>query len=227
MPASSPERPWAVPSTLVRDVMKAAKHHYDYPTSRFIRNRTTLLLKIMGDQAERISAVLDKLEPSIKAGSAAHPPLSLTLLAHEIDLINFHRLQLRSMFPLIKADSNIVSAYSYYRHRQTELHARVKQFTALLPAGPSGARKSLAQRPLQRRREKQVLLAKILIVKQRLARLHKLGRAVKGRVEFDHWYAELQSLRAKAGDRGLKRSEEEKVEGDELFAGEEVKASVA
>ncbi|ORY89464.1 hypothetical protein BCR35DRAFT_300657 [Leucosporidium creatinivorum] len=216
MPTTPTEKPYGVPSTLVRDMIKAAKQHSDYATSRFVRMRTRWLLQTMGDQATRISAVLDKLEPTASTPSSA-PPRSLILLAHEIDLLNFHQYQLQSMHTIVKADSNVIHAYSYFRHRAQGLRVRLARLEKAHAASGASKRAAIDLRPRVRRWEKTVLLSQILVVKQRLVRLYKMGRARKGRVEFDRWQGKLARLRAKANDRGLKESEEEEVEGAEAL----------
>jgi hypothetical protein len=217
MPTTPTEKPYGVPSTLVRDMIKAAKHHSDYATSRFVRMRTRWLLQTMGDQATRISAVLDKLEPTASFPSST-PPRSLVLLRHEIDLLNFHQYQLQSMHTLVKADSNVIRAYSYFRHRAQGLRVRLARLESYHSSSAASKRAAMELRPRVRRYEKSVLLSQILVVKQRLVRLYKLGRARKGRVEFDRWHGKLARLRAKANGQGMKESEEEEVEGaEDLF----------
>lgn len=219
MPPTPTEKPYGVPSTLVRDMIKSAKQHSDYATSRFVRMRTRWLLQTMGDQATRISAVLDKLEPTASSSSSSSgPPRSLVLLAHEIDLLNFHQYQLQSMHTLVKADSNVIHAYSYFRHRAQGLRDRLARLDKYHSSSATSKRAAMELRPRVRKWEKSVLLSQILVVKQRLVRLYKMGRARKGRIEFDRWHGKLARLRAQANGQGVKETEEEEVEGaEELF----------
>lgn len=236
MPIASPERPYAVPSSLVRDVIRDAKLRYDHPTSRWIRHRTKRVLQLMSEHTERITAVLDKLEPALRASrqtplSEAGPapaPQSLFMLAYEIDQIEFHRTQLRHMYHVFKADAHIIAAYSVQRGRSSGLTRRLARLhdkfgvpasATTTVASATALRKLPAdERNLLVRKQTRVLLARVQTVKERITRLHRLGRAAPGRKEFESLKSELYDLQAQAKQRGLVKPEIEESE-DGVAAG--------
>lgn len=208
-----PARPYAVPSTLVRDVVHFAFTNYDAPTARFIRRRTLHVLRLMRDSTERISKVMDKLEPLLQQEDAGElaTPRSLQMLEREIAMTSFHRLQLRFLLDVVKSDTNVVLAYQHLHrlHATHRVRLRALQRAVQERVGVRERKRSAEAK------ERQVLLARLEVVKMRLGRLFRAGRAHVGRTEFDKWNAELVRLKALASGKGIV-VEEDVEEGQEV-----------
>lgn len=239
MPKHSPERPYAVPSSLVGDVIRDAKLHYDHLTARWIRHRAKRILQLMSEHTVRITAVIEKLEAtlqesrnsSVDVGSSSRPsrgpaPQSLFMLAHEVDQIEFHRTQLRHMYHIFKADAHIIAAYSVQRGRSSGLTKRLARLhdkygvphTALTSVATAltSRRVTNEERELLQRKETRIVLAKVQLVKERLERLQRLGRASPGRKDYESLKAELKDLQGRAKNRGLINPEEVLEEGGDV-----------
>lgn len=206
-------RPYALPSTVVRDVVHFAFANYDAATARFIRRRTLHVLRMMRDATTRISAVMDRLEPALLAGADGAPARSLQMLEREVALTSFHRLQLRYLLDVVKSDTNVVLAYGHLHKVQITHVARLKKLRQAIQ-DRAGVKE---RRAAAESKERQVLKARIEVVKQRLQRLYRAGRAHVGRTEFDRWNSELIRLKGLASGKGIQVEEE----------GEEVEAASA
>lgn len=193
-PIPAPAKDYYIPSTLVHDLTRHARAHYDAGTARYIRRRTLRILQLMGQHTNRITAVLDHLESALSP-SPTTPIKSLGVLAREVSFQSYHRLQLRLIFDHIKAESNVVGAYAHLRHLLSALSSRIKR----LQAANGDRVKVLKLRPGVKRKEHQVLLGRMLVARQRLARLQKMGKATPGKEEYDHWVGVLAGLKAKIG----------------------------
>lgn len=169
-----------------------ARAHYDAGTARYLRRRTLRILQLMGQHTNRITAVLDHVESSLSPSS---PITSLAVFAREVNTQSYHRLQLRLIFDHIKAESNVVAAYAHLHHLLSALSMRIKR----LQSATGDRARVLELRPGVKRKEHQVLLGRMLVARQRLARLQKMGKATPGKEEYDHWVGVLAGLKARIG----------------------------
>ncbi|GAA5939288.1 uncharacterized protein JCM15063_004477 [Sporobolomyces koalae] len=210
---STPARPYVVPSTLIGNIAHHALHHHDLATARWIRLRTKRLLQLMEGQAKRIHSVLDRLEPSSPSSlpgatsqsdsstgsSAVHPPRSLTLLQRELAMLTFHRHQVRLMLKSVKASSNIVRSMTELHRLQHSLGQRVRRL-----ADPKLSKRDIVRvRPGVRRKEQQVLLTRIVVLKHRLHKLYEVDGLRPGNWEYDRWATEIKELRRRADGQGI------------------------
>ncbi|KAK4054434.1 hypothetical protein OIV83_000928 [Microbotryomycetes sp. JL201] len=206
MPATSPFRPYKVPATLVRDVVRHARSAYDVTTLRVARICTRDMIRQMTDHVKRLSAVLARFEESDRLIDSTAPK-SLQLLAHEIASIQFQQSQLQQLYPVLVADGNVVSAYNVFHNRSTTLSSRAKRLDqAQRSFGKSSSSRTRVsgQLPATLSAHKEAVLksrvkvieARLELVKHRLDRLTKLGRAGKGRKTWDSWVAEHRRLQA-------------------------------
>ncbi|GAA5915125.1 uncharacterized protein JCM6883_003279 [Sporobolomyces salmoneus] len=216
---ASPSRPYVVPSTLIGNIAHYSLHHHDLATARWIRLRTRRLLQLMESQAARINSVLNVLEPSRSTSpststtsspstsndtSASPPPRSLTLLERELALLGYHRQQVRLMLSSVKASSNIVRSMTELHRLQYSLGRRAKKL-----ADPKLSKREIVRvRPGVRRKEQQVLLTRIVVLKHRLNKLYTLEGLRPGNWEYDRWANEIKELRKRADGQGLIAEEE-------------------
>ncbi|KAM0791410.1 hypothetical protein ACM66B_005871 [Microbotryomycetes sp. NB124-2] len=219
MPFAQPVRPYKVPATLVRDVVKYARAAYDVSSSRLVRDRTKDMLEHMKNDIDRLSAVLNRFEesdmlqrvPDHDQGSddvaALRPPRSLQLLAHEIEMIRTQQSQLRQLYPVLVVDDNIVSAYNTYHNRSTKLVSRVKRIAQAQQQSTSSRSRSVEQQTMLTahkqavtRSRRKVIEARLELVSHRLDKLRKIGRAGKGRKTWDAWVAQLRSLKTELAE---------------------------
>ncbi|GAA5874170.1 hypothetical protein JCM16303_005761 [Sporobolomyces ruberrimus] len=209
---ASPARNYVIPSTLIGNIAHYSLHHHDLPTARWIRLRTRRLLQLMENQAARINAVLSLLEPSRSPPSSTAdptsenstapsppPPQSLTLLERELALLAYHRQQVRLMLSSVKVSSNIVSSMKDLHRLQASLNHRTKKL-----ADPKLSKREIVRvRPGVRRKEQQVLLTRIVVLKHRLNKLYTVEGLRPGNWEYDRWANEIKELRKKADGQGL------------------------
>ncbi|GAA6014630.1 hypothetical protein JCM11491_000176 [Sporobolomyces phaffii] len=217
-----PSRPYVVPSTLIGNIAHYSLHHFDLNTARWIRRRTKRLLQLMETQATRISAVLGVLEPSrapaslpssesgqsvsLSASTPAPAPRSLVLLERELALLEYHRQQVRLMLSSVKASSNIVRSMTDLHRLQYSLGQRSRKL-----ADPTLSKRDIVRvRPGVRRKEQQVLLTRIVVLKHRLNKLYTVEGLRPGNWEYDRWATEIKELRRRADGQGIS---EEEVEG--------------
>ncbi|GAA5850457.1 hypothetical protein JCM8547_001881 [Rhodosporidiobolus lusitaniae] len=201
-PPASPAAPYTVPSTIIATLAHHASLSYDANTARYLRMRTRRYIQLTESHIERIAAVLERLQPTSPVDSAdpdAPPspptpiPASLLALQREVTLSSFHLAQLRLTLDSVKHDSNIIAAHKHYRALQTELTQRTKKIAA-----PSTTkREQLALRPGVRRKEKQVLLSKMVLVRHRLNKMREIEGLGPGRQEWEKNLAELRVLKSK------------------------------
>ncbi|GAA5950650.1 hypothetical protein JCM3765_000566 [Sporobolomyces pararoseus] len=218
---ASPSRPYVVPSTLIGNIAHYSLHHHDLSTARWIRIRTRRLLQLMESQASRINSVLNLLEPSRQSSSSsststssesASPsvdlsstPRSLTLLERELALLAYHRQQVRLMLSSVKASSNIVRSMTDLHRLQYSLGRRMKRL-----ADPKLSKRDIVRvRPGVRRKEQQVLLTRIVVLKHRLNKLYTMEGLRPGNWEYDRWANEIKELRKKADGQGISEEEVE------------------
>ncbi|GAA5991699.1 hypothetical protein JCM5350_007323 [Sporobolomyces pararoseus] len=218
---SSPSRPYVVPSTLIGNIAHYSLHHHDLKTARWIRLRTKRLLQLMESQASRINLVLNLLEPSRQTSSSSSPspssesatssvdpsttPRSLTLLERELALLAYHRQQVRLMLSSVKASSNIVRSMTELHRLQYSLGRRMKKL-----ADPKLSKREIVRvRPGVRRKEQQVLLTRIVVLKHRLNKLYTMEGLRPGNWEYDRWATEIKELRKKADGQGISEEEVE------------------
>ncbi|KAK4056672.1 hypothetical protein OIO90_002224 [Microbotryomycetes sp. JL221] len=234
MPVASPERPYSIPATLVRDAMKRARANYDTNTSRRIRQRTRRILSTMNQQIERLTLVLNKFEQvqedQIQSMTKTNERVdlklnrSLQLLNHEIQTIQFHQTRLQEWYPVMITDSNISNAYTHYHRKTYKLGTRTKRLMDLTES--SSSTRSVNNRTRQgiklssqlkhtqtavENAKKQVLEARLSLIRHRLERLKRLGRAHTGRKTWDSWV--LQYRQTKEELRNLENEQEEVVTG--------------
>ncbi|GAA5919608.1 hypothetical protein JCM1841_001078 [Sporobolomyces salmonicolor] len=219
VPALPPFRPYAVPSTLIGDIAHYSLVHRDLPTARWVRIRTKRLLQLQEQQTRRIAAVLDRLEPAVaesdESAAGAQPPRSLVLLQRELALLTFHRAQTRLMLSSVKQSSNLVRASTELHRLQTTLSFRARRL-----ADPALSKRELVRiRPGVRRKEQQVLLSRIVVLKHRLTRLKEMHGVGVGHWEYDKWMAEIKTLRKRADGQGIGEDvERELQEGQGVVA---------
>ncbi|GAA5983683.1 hypothetical protein JCM11641_000932 [Rhodosporidiobolus odoratus] len=208
---SDPSTPYFLPSTIIGTLAHYALVNYDAPTARWLRIRTRRLIQLMESHTQRLSAVLDKLETppaptdanpadtsSTPSPSSSASLPSLTTLKRELAFSTFHLTQLRLTLSSVKFDSNIISAYELLHRQQTTLYQRSKRLTNL-----HMAKKDLVKaRPALRRKEKQVLLSRMIVVRHRLNKLREVEKQGPGRSEFDRYMSELRLLKSKFEGEG-------------------------
>lgn len=66
-----PREGYHIRSTLVKHIVQSARSRYDSVTGRYIRLRSMRILKLMDQHTKRVRTVLDRLEPTASASSAA------------------------------------------------------------------------------------------------------------------------------------------------------------
>ncbi|GAA5996562.1 uncharacterized protein JCM10292_003052 [Rhodotorula paludigena] len=220
---SAPAKPYAVPSTLIASVALSIKAHYDARSARWLRRRTRHILQRMEEQMQRISAVLSALEPAadVDASSDAPPPdspsasrappLSVVALQHELVLVSYHLDQLRLTLTSVKADARIVDAWKRLHLLQTTLSRRVRRLAS--PSLPKNVAARL--RPGVQRKERQVLLGRMLVVRNRINKLREIEGGKAGNWELDRWVAEYKLLKAQAETAGFEFTAPAEGEGSE------------
>ncbi|GAA5840358.1 hypothetical protein JCM9279_002355 [Rhodotorula babjevae] len=205
---SAPAKPYVVPSTLIAHVAHRAKTQYDSSTAIWLRRRTKRILQLMESHMARIQGVLEALEVPVGAdivdaedgsaqASAAGPGAeaqSVAELKRELALVAYHLDQLRLTLSSVKADSRIISAWKVLHARQSTLSARRQRL-----ADPAlGRRDALRRTPAMRRKERQVLQARMLLVRHRIQKLRDVDGLKTGDAEHDRWVAEYRQLKARA-----------------------------
>lgn len=133
-------------------------------------------------------------------------PRSLRLLAREVTVTTYHRVQLRYLFEHLKAESNVIASYVELRRLLYTLSVRIKKLTAKAGDRAAAARLKAGVK----RKEHQVLSAKVLLLRQRIKRLQVLGRATVGRHEYDTAVRSLKDLKRLA-DSKIERTGGEKL----------------
>ncbi|GAA5885906.1 hypothetical protein JCM6882_004197 [Rhodosporidiobolus microsporus] len=210
---AQPATPYTLPSTIIASVAHGSFTHYDAATARWLRLRTRRILQLMDQQTARLSSVVDRLEPSSSSPSAdpsadssaaaapaspSSPSAALVALQRELALSTFHLTQLRLTLSSVKHDSNIVTAHKHLHALQSELSYRSKRVSS-----PSTSKKEqLRSRPALRRKEKQVLLHQMLVIRHRLNKLREIERQGFGSPEFDEYLAQYRVLRSKVEGTG-------------------------
>lgn len=162
--------------------------------------RTRRLLQLMEGQAARIDSVLNSLTPSrATTSTVASVPRSLTLLERELALLAYHRQQVRLMLSSVKASSNIVRSMTDLHRLQYSLARRAKRL-----ADPTLTKREIVRvRPGVRRKEQQVLLTRIVVLKHRLNKLYTVEGLRPGHWEYDRWANEIKELRKRADGQGI------------------------
>ncbi|KPV74681.1 uncharacterized protein RHOBADRAFT_53638 [Rhodotorula graminis WP1] len=207
---SAPAKPYVVPSTLIAHVAHRAKTQYDSSTAWWLRRRTKRILQLMESHMARIQGVLEALEvPGVGvgvdgaaedgsaqagAGGARAEAQSVAELKRELALVAYHLDQLRLTLSSVKADSRIISAWKVLHARQSSLSVRRQRL-----ADPSlGRRDALKRTPAMRRKERQVLQARMLLVRHRIQKLRDVDGLRTGDAEHDRWVADYRQLKARA-----------------------------
>ena len=212
---SAPAKPYVVPSTLIAHVAHRAKTQYDSSTAIWLRRRTKRILQLMESHMSRIQGVLEVLEEgpgaaaavdaedgSAQAGAAEAgagagaraEAQSVAELKRELALVAYHLDQLRLTLSSVKADSRIIAAWKILHARQSSLSARRQRL-----ADPAlGRRDALRRTPAVRRKERQVLHARMILVRHRIQKLRDVDGLKTGDAEHDRWVAEYRRLKAMA-----------------------------
>ncbi|GAA5896191.1 hypothetical protein JCM8208_007554 [Rhodotorula glutinis] len=204
---SAPAKPYVVPSTLIAHVAHRAKTQYDASTAWWLRRRTKRILQLMESHMTRIQGVLEALEvpaagavdaedesAQASAPGAGAEAQSVAALKRELALVAYHLDQLRLTLSSVKADSRIISAWKVLHARQSSLSVRRQRL-----ADPAlGRRDALRRTPAVRRKERQVLQARMLLVRHRIQKLRDVDGLRTGDAEHDRWVGEYRQLKARA-----------------------------
>ncbi|KDE04877.1 hypothetical protein MVLG_04736 [Microbotryum lychnidis-dioicae p1A1 Lamole] len=208
LPLTADSRRYTIPWTILQSMVRHARQNYDHVTLRFLRKRSIRVLQLMDAQSTRLTTLLQstKLREDVDATLYQR-------VAHQIDRLDAERKRMLAMLELVKLDSNIYTNYWDVRRKETRLSKRMRQLhdhthNAGDPsAGPRANKSQMAKelgamRSRVRRKQSQVLLARILLVKHRLRRLTYLGKR-RGNKEVDDWFEELGKLTRKRDGGGM------------------------
>lgn len=114
-------------------------------------------------------------------------------------MLTFHRHQVRLMLKSVKASSNIVRSMTELHRLQHSLGQRVRRL-----ADPKLSKRDIVRvRPGVRRKEQQVLLTRIVVLKHRLHKLYEVDGLRPGNWEYDRWATEIKELRRRADGQGI------------------------
>ncbi|GAA5820071.1 hypothetical protein JCM11251_005470 [Rhodosporidiobolus azoricus] len=227
-PSAQPAVPYTLPSTMIATVAHGALAHYDAVIARWLRMRTRRIVQLMENHTARLAAVLHALEPSSSPSSSADsssastpsptasspssPTPSHLALQRELALSTFHLTQLRLTLSSVKYDSNIITSYKELHSLQTALSYKFRRISSPY----TGKKDQLRLRPGLRRKEKQVLLHKMLVVRHRLNKLREVEGQGPGRAEYDKYLAEYRVLRSKFEGEGKGWTEQGERPGEVL-----------
>jgi hypothetical protein len=113
------------------------------------------------------------------------------------------------MLSSVKASSNIVRSMTDLHRLQYSLARRSKKL-----ADPKLTKRDIVRvRPGVRRKEQQVLLTRIVVLKHRLNKLYTVEGLRPGNWEYDRWATEIKELRRRADGQGISEEEVEATTG--------------
>ncbi|SCV72034.1 BQ2448_4728 [Microbotryum intermedium] len=208
LPLTADSRRYTIPWTILQSMVRHARRNYDHVTLRFLRKRSIRVLQLMDAQSTRLTALLQSTKLREDVDSALYQRV-----AHQIDRLDAERTRMLAMLELVKLDANTYTTYWDVRRKEIRLSKRMRQLhDHTHHAGDAPMRRSHnksqrakelgAMRSRVRRKQSQVLLARILLVKHRLKRLAYLGKR-RGNKEFDEWFEELGKLIRKRDGEGM------------------------
>ncbi|GAA6006899.1 hypothetical protein JCM10207_009131 [Rhodosporidiobolus poonsookiae] len=229
---AQPASPYHVPSPIVAELHRQAVSHYDAATVRWLRRRLWRMARLGENYRGRLQAALDRVEDPFAASSASAatretatapstasvapilPSATATAIAmavaanrkavaalrRELSLTSYHLTQLRLTTPTLLLDANIIEAWKTLHANQTSLSYRSQRVVALAKQG--NKRELVRARPALRRKEKLVLLHRMVVVRHRLTRLRKVDGQGPGSPEYEKYRAELRVLQKKADGEG-------------------------